>query len=153
MAALALLAVPFVEFDNTYFGTDAGGEFRIVDVSDPTNPTELSDWGIIADSSLRIPAGNDEITSSFQGLGYFATFYAHSARAANHGRTAYVSYWDGGALKFDISDPTEPVLVARTVFPRSADGDAHSMTPYRGSVARPTSCRTTRTSRPLIPCA
>lgn len=128
--ALALLAVPFVEFENTYFGANAGGEFRIVDVTDPVNPVEIADWGIIADSSLPIPAGNDEISSSFQGLGYFAAIYDHSARAADDGMTAYVSYWDAGILKFDISDPADPVLLSRTTYPLDADGDGHSMTPY-----------------------
>jgi hypothetical protein len=127
---LALLAVPFVEFENTYFGADAGGEFRIVDITRPRNPVELSNWGVIANSSLPIPAGNDEYSSSFQGLGHFAAAYAHSARAADEGMTAYVSYWDAGILKFDISDPTDPQLVARTTYPLPADGDGHSMTTY-----------------------
>jgi hypothetical protein len=127
---LALLAVPFVEFDNTYFDANAGGEFRIVDISDPQNPTELADWGVIADSSLPIPAGNDEYSSSFQGVGFFAAAYAHSARAADDGMTAYVSYWDAGILKFDISDPSDPQLLARTTYPLPADGDAHSLTTY-----------------------
>lgn len=128
--ALALLSVPFVEFENVYFGAEAGGDFRIVDISDPTRPVELSNWGVIADSSLPIVAGNDEVSSPYQGIGYYAAYYDHSARAADHGRTAYVSYWDGGVLKFDISDPSNPVLLARTTFPFNADGDAHSLTPY-----------------------
>jgi hypothetical protein len=127
---LALLAVPFVEFDNTYFGADAGGEFRIVDITEPASPVELSNWGLIADSSLPIPAGNDEFSSSFQGLGLFAAAYDHSARAADNGMTAYVSYWDAGVLKFDISDPADPQLLARTTYPLPADGDAHSLTTY-----------------------
>jgi hypothetical protein len=127
---LALLAVPFVEFDNTYFGTAGGGEFRIVDISDPTAPVPLADWGAIADSSLINFGGDDEVSSSFQGLGYFAAHYAHSARAADGGMTAYVSYWDSGVLKFDISDPTDPQLLARTQYGVEDDGDAHSMTPY-----------------------
>src|SRR6266542_3200937 len=125
--ALALLAVPFVEFDNTYFGDDAGGEFRVVDVTDPANPVELSNWGVIADSSLPIVGGNDEVSSSFQGIGSFAAYFDHSVRAADDGMTAYVSYWDGGVLKFDISDPSNPQLLARTTYPIDADGDAHSM--------------------------
>jgi hypothetical protein len=36
--ALALLAVPFTEFENVYFGGDLGGEFEIVDVTNPTAP-------------------------------------------------------------------------------------------------------------------
>lgn len=127
---LALLAVPFTEFDNTYFGADSGGEFRIVDITDPTDPVERADWGVIADSALRDFGGGQEVTSSFQGLGYFAAHYAHSVRAADGGMTAYVSYWDSGVLKFDISDPSNPVLLARTQYGVRDDGDAHSMTPY-----------------------
>ncbi len=127
---LALLAVPFVEFDNTYFDANAGGEFRIVDISQPRHPVELSNWGVIADSSLPIPAGNDEFSSSYQGLGHFAGLFAHSARSGDHGMTAYVSYWDAGVLKFDISDPRHPQLMARTTYPLPADGDAHSITTY-----------------------
>jgi hypothetical protein len=127
---LALLAVPFVEFDNTYFGADSGGEFRIVDITDPTDPVGLADWGVIADSALRNFGGGQEVTSSFQGLGYFAAHFAHSVRAADGGMTAYVSYWDSGVLKFDISDPSNPVLLARTQYGVRDDGDGHSMTPY-----------------------
>jgi hypothetical protein len=128
--ALALLAVPFVEFENVYFGADNGGDFRIVDITDPARPVPLADWGVIADSHLKNFAGNDEVSSPFQGLGYFAAIYAHSARAADHGRTAYVSYWDSGILKFDIRNPRRPRLVGRTAYGVHADGDGHSMTPY-----------------------
>jgi hypothetical protein len=126
---LALLATPFVEFANTYLGEDNGGEVRIVDISDPANPTELSNWGAIADSSIEVFGGNDEFTSSFQGLGYNASHYAHSVRAADDGVTAYVSYWDGGVIKLDISDPANPEIVGRTTFDASDDGEAHSMYP------------------------
>ncbi|MBA3430219.1 MAG: hypothetical protein H0U16_01905 [Actinobacteria bacterium] len=133
---LALLALPFVEFGNTYFGTDSGGEFRIVDVTDPTAPVELAEWGMIEDSSAKIFGGNDELSSSFQGLGNFAAHFAHSVRGANRGKTAYVSYWDGGVLKFDIGNPSSPQLLARTSYRNNADGDAHSMTPYRAGGKR-----------------
>jgi hypothetical protein len=129
--SLALLAVPFTEFENQYFGANAGGEFRIVDITDPTNPVEIADWGVIADSTLKnFGAGGQEVDSSFQGLGYYAAHYAHSARAADGGMTAYVSYWDSGVLKFDISDPSDPILVGRTQYDGDDDGDAHSLTPY-----------------------
>jgi hypothetical protein len=126
---LALLATPFVEFDNTYFGADKGGEFRIVDITRPERPWAVADWGIIADSNVPVVAGIGEVASSFQGLGGFAAYFDHSVRGADAGMTAYVSYWDGGVLKFDISDPADPRLRARTTFPLPADGDAHSMTP------------------------
>jgi len=132
--ALALLATPFSEFVDQYFGTSFGGEFRIVDITDPTAPVEVSDWGIINDSDLEIqgsPIGL-EVSSSFQGLpGFFAAHYAHSVRAADGGMTAYVSYWDGGILKFDISIPSEPAYLGRTIYPLGSSGDGHSMTPYQ----------------------
>lgn len=128
--ALALLAVPFAEFEDVWFGGNNGGEFRIVDITDPTDPQEIADWGIIRGSDLRIPGGNDPISSSFQGLGNFPAIFVHSARGANNGMRAYVSYWDAGVLKFDISDPSDPQLVAHTLFRESADGDAHSVTPF-----------------------
>jgi hypothetical protein len=133
---LVLAAVPFAEFDNVYFGTDNGGDFRIIDVTDPLHSVELSTWGIIADSSLPIVAGNDEISSPFQGIGYFAAYLDHSARAADDGMTAYLSYWDGGILKLDISDPTAPQLVGRTTYPFDADGDGHSLTLYEAGGQR-----------------
>ncbi|CAN5729655.1 hypothetical protein BH24ACT26_BH24ACT26_17660 [soil metagenome] len=127
--ALALLAVSGAEFPLTV-GAEGKGEFRIVDISDPEDPAELADWGIIADSDLEIFSGNDPVASSFNGLGPFPAHFAHSARAADDGMTAYVSYWDGGVLKFDISDPADPQLIGRTMYPPGADGDGHSMTPY-----------------------
>ena len=130
--ALALLATPFSEFIDTYFGTSFGGEFRIVDISNPANPQPLSDWGIIADSNLLIQGGNDPVSSSFQGLpGFFAAHYDHSVRAADSGMTAYISYWDGGILKLNISNPSAPVYVGRTIYPAGSSGDGHSMTPYQ----------------------
>lgn len=135
--ALALLATPFTEFEDTYFGTSFGGEFRIVDITNPAAPSLIADWGIIADSNLLIQGGNDPVSSSFQGLpGFFAAHYAHSVRAADAGSTAYVSYWDGGVLKFDISNPAAPVYRGRTIYPRGSSGDAHSMVPYQVGATR-----------------
>lgn len=127
--ALALLATPHNE-TNDIFGFDFGGELRIVDVTDPTAPVERSNWGIIGDSELEIIQGNDPVSSTWQGIGYDVRHYGHSARAADGGKTAYVSYWDGGIVKLDISDPSNPVELGQTTYPVHADGDGHSMTPY-----------------------
>ena len=126
---LALLATPFVEFGNTYFGGHGGGEFRIVDITHPRNPVRLSTWGIIRDSDLPT-FGGDPIVSSFQGMDtFFGAIYAHSVRDADRGTTAYVSYWDAGIVKLDITDPENPTFLGRTFYEVGDSGDAHSMFP------------------------
>jgi hypothetical protein len=136
--AFALLATPFSEFIHTYFeALSAPGEFRIVEITNPANPVPLADWGIIEDSDLLIQGGNDPVSSSFQGLpGFFAAHYAHSVRGADNGATAYVSYWDGGIIKLDISNPSAPAYVGRTIYPTGSSGDGHSMTPYQVGTTR-----------------
>ena len=127
---LALLAVPFVEFGYTYFGGGAGGDLRIVDITDPENPVRLATWGIVADSTLPRFDGEGELESQFEGSGEFVASYDHSVRAADDGMTAYASFWDAGVLKFDITDPAAPVLVGRTTYALTDEGNAHSLTTY-----------------------
>lgn len=118
----ALLAAPFSEF----FDPVPGGDFRIVDVTNPAAPVQVGEWGAGAHSLAPGP---------FFGLGgeNIAATFAHSARASADGRKAYVSYWDLGVLTFDLRDVTKPRLVSRTQYPVGAEGDAHSVSEYRGS--------------------
>ncbi|MGI8658768.1 MAG: LVIVD repeat-containing protein [Candidatus Limnocylindria bacterium] len=127
--ALAAMALPFNEFPMV-FGEDIGGEVWLADITDPTNPTHISDWGIIGDSELLIQGGNDPVSSSFQGLGFFAASYAHSVRFADGGDSLYVSYWDAGFIKLDVSDPASPELVGRTLYGVTDAGDGHSLATY-----------------------
>jgi hypothetical protein len=113
----ALVATPFSE----WFDPVPGGDFRIIDVTNPSLPFEVSDWGAGANSFSPGP---------FWGQGEFGAMFGHSARASADGMKAYVSYWDLGVLTFDISDPSNPVLLTRTTYKPWEDGDAHSMTPY-----------------------
>ncbi|HET7686386.1 MAG TPA: hypothetical protein VFM19_08295, partial [Candidatus Limnocylindria bacterium] len=128
-SAFAALALPFNEFP-MLFDEDFGGEVWIVDISDPANPTHASDWGVIGDSDLLIQGGNDEVTSSFQGLGFFAATFAHSVRWADGGDSLYASYWDAGFIKLDTTDPGAPTFVGRTLYATTDAGDGHSLTPY-----------------------
>jgi hypothetical protein len=113
----ALVATPFSE----WFDPVPGGDFRIIDVTNPSLPFEVSDWGAGANSFSPGP---------FWGQGEFGAMFGHSARVSADGMKAYVSYWDLGVLTFDISDPSNPVLLTRTTYKSWEDGDAHSMTPY-----------------------
>jgi hypothetical protein len=119
----ALVAHPFGE----WFDPAGHGDFMIVDVTNPNLPVMTADWG----------AGANRFTPGpFWGQGSFGATFGHSARASANGRKAYVSYWDLGILTFDISDVTNPVLLTRTTFKPWEDGDAHSMTPYKGKRKR-----------------
>jgi hypothetical protein len=113
----ALLAHPFSE----WFDPSGHGDFMIVDVTNPSAPVMVSEWGAGENGFSRGP---------FWGQGEFGTMFGHSARASDDGMKAYVSYWDLGVLTFDISDPSNPVLLSRTEYAPTADGNAHSMTPY-----------------------
>ncbi len=121
--AYALLATPFTE----WFDPVPGGDFRIVDVTDPRAPVQVSEWGTGANGFSPGP---------FFGIGSFGSMFGHSARASADGTKAYVSYWDLGVLTFDITDVTNPVLLSRTRYEPDADGDAHSVSEYRSPGGR-----------------
>jgi hypothetical protein len=128
--ALALLAVPFAEFTFDEEGNPTPvGEFQIANISDPEHPELITDWRLY-EQGLRMHDDSHEITSPFQGEGLFPVMFGHSARAADGGYTAYVSHWDAGVVKVDITDASSPVTIGHTVYPEGSDGDAHSMTPY-----------------------
>lgn len=126
--ALALGATPFADYGWLYFGVPRSGEVQIVDITDPQEPARLSTWSVFEDSDLE-SVGGDPFVSTFQGMGSFTAVFAHSVRAADDGDSAYVSYWDAGIVKLDISDPSDPTIVGRTQFGPGEDGDTHSMFP------------------------
>ncbi|MBA2265911.1 MAG: hypothetical protein H0W17_05895, partial [Chloroflexi bacterium] len=134
---IALLAIPFAEFnfDPEAEQPDPRGEFQVADVSDPENPAIVMEWRLY-DQGLTIHEESHPITSPYQGNGLFPVMFSHSVRAADAGTTAYVSYWDAGVVKVDISDLDAPQTIGHTVFNAQADGDAHSMTPYEAGGTR-----------------
>jgi len=113
----ALLATPFSE----WFDPVPGGDFRIVEATNPRAAFQVGEWGAGMQGFAPGP---------FWGQGSFGATFAHSARASADGLQAYVSYWDLGVLTLDISDVTSPTLVTRTRYDADDDGDAHSVAPY-----------------------
>ncbi|HEU0248727.1 MAG TPA: hypothetical protein VFR38_16745 [Gaiellaceae bacterium] len=97
---------------------DANGEgdFRLIDITDPAAPVQVSDWGI-QDIGGPFFAG--------QGCDPDAN-YGHGAEPSEDGTLVFVSYWDSGFVALDVSDPANPVFRGRTIYPAIADGDAHS---------------------------
>ena len=125
---LALLAVPFLEaFSASPPAFDDGqGDVLILDISDPTNPALLADWGVLQEPSL----GLGFYLSTAQGEN--AQVFAHSVRANTNGTRAYVSYWDAGFIILDIRDPASPIFIGHTEYPPAAEGNAHSVVEARG---------------------
>jgi hypothetical protein len=93
------------------------GDFRLIDVTNPRLPFEVSNWGVHHDAGG--PLG--------PGLGCDPdSEYGHSAEPSADGKLAFVSYWDSGFVALDVSDPARPTMKGHTVYPANADGDAHS---------------------------
>ena len=52
--------------------------------------------------------------------------YGHGAEPSEDGKLVFLSYWDSGFIRLDLTDPANPVYTGRAAFPANADGDAHS---------------------------
>jgi hypothetical protein len=93
------------------------GDFRLIDITDPSEPFEVSDWGVVKDAGG--PLG--------PGIGCDADpIYGHGAEPSDDGTRVFLSYWDSGFVALDLSDPANPTLLGHTTYPANADGDAHS---------------------------
>ena len=92
------------------------GDFRLIDITNPAAPFQVSDFGIQ-------DAGGP--FSSGQGCDADPN-YGHGVEPSDDGRLVFLSYWDSGFVALDLTDPSNPVFEGRTVYPANADGDAHS---------------------------
>lgn len=99
-----------------YRDAHGDGDFRLIDITDPAKPVQLSDWGI-QDIGGPFDAG--------QGCDADPN-YGHGAEPSEDGKLVFVSYWDSGFIALDVTDPVRPVFKGRTAYPANADGDAHS---------------------------
>jgi hypothetical protein len=116
---LAYLAV-----SNSESSADDRGDLRIVDVTDPRQPTEVVDWGARRDAGLPI-GYNDQCAPTCRGQVKQA--FLHSVALSPDGRTAYLSYWDLGMIMLDVSEPNSPRWLGRFVEPQEAEGNTHSV--------------------------
>lgn len=90
------------------------GGLRIVEATDPTQPKLLSTWNLQKELKIN-PV-----------LGINRAVFEHSVSTNADGTIAYLSYWDAGAVFLDISDPSQPRYLGRTVYAISDEGDTHS---------------------------
>lgn len=109
----AILTVPFSQIRDA----QGRGDVRIADVTDPTNPVEVSDFHFVDDAGLP---------GTFEGFGCFPFNFAHGAAVNDAGTLAFVSSFDLGTVIIDITDPAHPSYVGQTPYPANVEGDAHS---------------------------
>jgi hypothetical protein len=131
----ALAAVPFSEI--TSDGTI--GDFQLIEVTDPHNPVRTDDWGAGKDGGLPFGSPLFGLPAPFDCTpppgapdlcrGHFPAVFGHSASPSADGRTAYVAYWDVGAVILDISNPSDVHMLGRTAYPADSEGDTHSAMP------------------------
>jgi hypothetical protein len=91
------------------------GDFRLVDITDPRSPFEVSTWKVQQAGGPFAAQGCDPDGN-----------YGHGAEPSADGKLVFLSYWDSGFIELDVTNPASPVFKGRTVYPANADGDAHS---------------------------
>jgi hypothetical protein len=114
-ASVPYSRLPDASSPSGYRDVTGDGDFRLVDITNPANPFQVSEWGIQDAGGPFAAQGCDPDGN-----------YGHSAEPSADGTVAFISYWDSGFIRLDLSDPANPVFEGRTVYPAVADGDAHS---------------------------
>jgi hypothetical protein len=104
------------ETPSGYRDANGDGDFRLIDVTNPAAPVQVSDWGI---QDIGGPF------SSGQGCDADPN-YGHGAEPSHDGKLVFLAYWDSGFIALDVTNPARPLFKGRTVYPANADGDAHS---------------------------
>lgn len=127
-------------------------DVRILDVTNPRAPVQVSSWGAGRDGRLaygsplfsNVPPANCEAppggTSDCRAAssGGYPVVAAHSVSVSPDGTRAYVAYWDAGMITLDIRDITRPRMIGRANSGPQEEGDLHSAieVPYfNGNVA------------------
>jgi hypothetical protein len=91
-------------------------DFRIVDVSDPTRPRDVGEWGAWKELGVKPNAGG-------------RANFVHSVRVDDNLRRATLSYWDLGTVLLDIANPARPRFLGKTT---PTQGATHSSFVTRG---------------------
>ena len=109
--------------------------FRIYDITDPTEPSLVSAWGAeeifdpgVGDETVDVGRVLDAALWLLSGFGGSANRFLHDMTISADGTMAYLSNWDAGLVLLDISDPADPQFVSQAldVANGSLDGEVNS---------------------------
>ena len=88
------------------------GDVRIVDVTDPTNPTQVGSWPV----GTQTPPGGSIASPNRPGFsrnGCRPIETGHAAEFSSDGLNALVSFQDQGMFNVDVRDPTRPNAIGQ----------------------------------------
>ena len=115
---LALMSCAGSEGVTSDYGHQPGtGDLVIADISDPTSPFVVGEWGVIDEPALGL-----EFYLSEQ-RGASNRDHGESVWASPDGRRAYYAYTDYGVMILDISDPSNPRLLGRVACEGDEEGN------------------------------
>ena len=102
------------------------GDWRLLNISNPGEPVALFDWDY-RDSLPESDRGRDS-----------TEFHVHSSTLTDSGESAWLAVWDAGLVQMELSDPSDPRLVAEVPVGEEDEGNAHSVTydPISGLLIR-----------------
>ncbi len=124
---LALLGAIRTEEVTSNFGQEPGtGDLIIGDISDPTNPLMVGEWGVLDEPALGMSAYLSER------YGVMTNLYAEGVSASPDGRYAYLTYYDLGVVILDISNPAAPRYLGRAGYQDGEEGNAFEAQTARG---------------------
>jgi hypothetical protein len=104
----------FTQGSNDYVAAVSEGafdNFRVYDITDPTNPTLIAAWGAeeifdpgVGDETVDEARVLDAALWLLDGFGASANRFLHDITGTADGTHAYLSNWDAGLVLLDISD-------------------------------------------------
>ena len=127
---LTLLATQGTEVISSNSGLQPGvGDLQIVDITEPTRPTLVGEWGVLDEPSL----GRDFFLREQRGAR--ADGFIERVQASRDGERAYLAYSDHGVMILDISSPSQPVLLGHVgSFEANEEGAAFDVHPAGGGM-------------------
>ncbi|MFV9673599.1 MAG: peptidoglycan DD-metalloendopeptidase family protein, partial [Acidimicrobiia bacterium] len=99
--------------------TDALGDVRIIDLTDPTDPVDVADWDFRRDAETSV---RDAVLADADPR----DFHVRGITMDQAGERAFVAHWDAGVVILDLSDPSNPEAVGRTASLGYQEGNSES---------------------------
>jgi hypothetical protein len=90
------------------------GDVRLLDISNPFRPAELTDWDNRRDGRPVVGDHDEE------------EFHARHVTLTSDGMSAWVSHWDAGTVLLDLEDLSTPRFVSAIGFAAEGEGNRHS---------------------------